>query len=343
MATISITVIIPVYNAAAYLRQCLDSITGQTLRNVEIIAIDDGSTDNSIAIIGEAAKSDDRIVFLSQEHGGAGKARNLGMQRASGEYIAFMDADDYYPGNDTLEHMYQAAVENGALICGGGQMTDLDGRIVPGTAEQKTAYSQTGYMEYRDVQRPYGYWRYIYQSAFLRDNRISFPDYLRYQDPPFFVRAMVAAERFYALAEDTYCYRRGYKKIDWTFPKINDLVRGVTDNLIIAQEHHLEILQEACIAAVENNNFKHIVQSLQDGNYELLKLLCTYNDLVRQDLSRDAHIARPLAALLQARKQYKAELTAVTSSLSYRVGRFITYIPRKIFDCIRRRVVYGRK
>ena len=90
-----LSVIIPVYNVENYLRECLDSITNQTVKDIEIICIDDGSTDNSPNILKEYQKKDSRIKIITKKNGGQASARNLGIKEAQGEYIAFIDASDY--------------------------------------------------------------------------------------------------------------------------------------------------------------------------------------------------------------------------------------------------------
>ena len=109
-ADIKISVIIPVYNAEKYLRECLDSVIEQTLQEIEIICVDDGSTDNSLAILKEYTQKDERLKIIEQANRGAGAARNLGMAVALGEYLAFLDADDlYYP--QALAQAYSVAVK----------------------------------------------------------------------------------------------------------------------------------------------------------------------------------------------------------------------------------------
>ena len=94
--TPKVSVIIPVYNTAEFLRQCLDSIVNQTLQDIEIICVDDGSTDASLDILHEYASNDSRITILTQQNKGGGAARNAGIQIAHGEYLAFFDSDDFF-------------------------------------------------------------------------------------------------------------------------------------------------------------------------------------------------------------------------------------------------------
>lgn len=90
-----VSIIIPIYNVSEYLRECLDSVVAQTLRDIEIICVNDGSTDNSINILKEYEQKDDRIVVLDGPNGGYGKAMNRGLERATGEYIGIVEPDDY--------------------------------------------------------------------------------------------------------------------------------------------------------------------------------------------------------------------------------------------------------
>ena len=89
-----ISVIIPIYNVEKYLRQCLDSVVNQTIKDIEIICINDGSTDNSQAILNEYAKKDERFVVINQVNQGLSVARNNGLNSATGKYVAFIDSDD---------------------------------------------------------------------------------------------------------------------------------------------------------------------------------------------------------------------------------------------------------
>lgn len=111
-----ISVIIPVYNAALYLRQCLDCVLNQTLTNIEVICVDDGSTDSSLLILREYQQSDSRLKILSGDHSGAGAARNKGLESASGDYLLFLDADDFFE-LDFFSSLYDACTCSSADVC----------------------------------------------------------------------------------------------------------------------------------------------------------------------------------------------------------------------------------
>ena len=111
----SISVIVPVYNTEKYLRRCVDSILAQTFTDFELLLINDGSTDSSGAICDEYAQKDSRVRVFHKENGGVSSARNLGLDNAKGEYIAFVDSDDYID-NRMYECLYNKAIEDDSDI-----------------------------------------------------------------------------------------------------------------------------------------------------------------------------------------------------------------------------------
>ena len=111
--TPKISVIIPCYNVEKYLRECLDSVVNQTLKDIEIICVNDGSTDGTQKILEEYAQKDDRILLINKPNGGLSLARNTGMEKMRGEYVAFLDSDDWVD-LDFYEKLYNAAKQNGA-------------------------------------------------------------------------------------------------------------------------------------------------------------------------------------------------------------------------------------
>ncbi len=105
-----ISIIVPVYNAEKYLNRCIESVLNQTYQNIELILINDGSTDNSLNICLEYANTDNRIVVVNQENLGVAVARNKGIDEATGEYIMFLDSDDWYDANYVL-YLYQSIIK----------------------------------------------------------------------------------------------------------------------------------------------------------------------------------------------------------------------------------------
>lgn len=128
---IKVSVILPTYNAEKYLKVCMDSIVRQTLKEIEIICIDDGSTDDSLNILREYEKNDKRIKVFCQQNAGAGAARNRGLAIAKGEYLSFLDSDDFFE-IDMLEKAYEKAKESGSdiTVFGSDQYHEDSGEFV---------------------------------------------------------------------------------------------------------------------------------------------------------------------------------------------------------------------
>lgn len=114
-----VSIIVPVYNTSKYLEKCLYSLIEQTIQNIEIIVVNDGSTDDSLKIAKNIAKKDNRIKVFSKPNGGLSSARNFGIEKSSGEYIGFVDSDDYVKEN-MFEQLYNMVEENHAkmAVCG---------------------------------------------------------------------------------------------------------------------------------------------------------------------------------------------------------------------------------
>ena len=275
--TPKVSVVMPVYNVEEYLRACLDSVTNQTLKEIEIICVDDGSTDNSLKILREYARKDKRISILKQKNAGSGRARNNAINNAKGEFIAFMDSDDLYPNLDTLEHMYKTAKKHKALICGGSLNQIKDDKLVkdPSQFDKGYTFTKNGFIDYKDYQFDFGYWRFIYNRQFLKNNQLCFPDYLRMQDPPFFIKAMALAGKFYSLKKPTYVYRVAHKEIEWTLRKAKDVVKGIIDGLTLSKEYHLDRLHYQYGKKKLGSNWltKNVYDFLETNDPLLIKML----------------------------------------------------------------------
>ena len=204
------SVVIPAYNAAPWLRACLDSVLGQTLRDVEVTCIDDGSTDGSAEIVEEYAAKDPRVRVLRQsENLGQGAARNRGLEGARGEYIYFMDADDELAFDDALERLVNEADRErlDALFFDAETRADA-GIDVPLSAVRAEDYIRrhdySGVSSGRELlARFLGNREYtvspcmvLLRREFLERSRIRFPEgRIFYEDNIFMTRVMLAAER----------------------------------------------------------------------------------------------------------------------------------------------------
>lgn len=137
------SVVVPIYNVEKYLNQCVDSILSQSYTDFELILVDDGSTDSSPEICDAYAERDDRIKVVHKKNGGLSDARNTGIKIAQGEYLLFLDSDDYWGGTEVLESINAALIDNPVEIVQFGRMKLLQGenRIVPGQPRDLARYS----------------------------------------------------------------------------------------------------------------------------------------------------------------------------------------------------------
>lgn len=241
MKDIKVSIIMPVYNVEKYLRQALDSCLEQSIEKKEIICIDDGSTDGSLSILEDYADRFDNLVIIKQSNLGSGPARNRGIECARGKYLCFIDSDDYYASKDVLEKLYLAAERENALICGGNFAVDIEGEI---KENQDYKFLSEKRWNYEELQECYYYWKYLYNAQLIKENEIRFPAYRRFQDPPFFVRAMLCAKWFYSIKDTVNIYRIGYKEVNYNLETVIDLLNGIRELFIIAQENQLQKLYD---------------------------------------------------------------------------------------------------
>lgn len=200
---LKVSVIIPVYNGEKYLEQCMDSIIGQTLREIEIICVDDGSVDKSLETLLGYADKDNRIKVIRQNNAGAGAARNAGLLKARGEYLSFLDADDFFEP-EMLERAYRKAKEQNAqmLIFGSDQYREDLGEFqqVSWTI-RKHALPPYRPMNYRtfteNVFKVFVGWTWdkLFEREFVRKHDLKFQEQRTSNDLLFVFTAIVLAER----------------------------------------------------------------------------------------------------------------------------------------------------
>ncbi len=231
MIMFKVSVIIPVYNKEEYVGECIESVLSQTLNDIEIICINDGSTDGSLSVLNRYSQENSNVIVIDQPNRGVGASRNVGIESSTGRYIAFMDPDDLYPDKMVLKDLYDAAESSGLLIAGGSFSSfKPDGTEVSVFKGDNTGYTfiNDGPIDYVDYQYDYGFQRFIYRRDFILEHGLRFPNYIRFQDPPFFTAALSTAGRFYALRRLTYRYRESYKEVGGRLRYVDFGLRGVT-------------------------------------------------------------------------------------------------------------------
>ena len=212
-----VSVVLPVYNAAEFLPECLDSFVSQTLKEIEIICINDGSTDDSLSIIRDYAGADKRIICIDQENTNAGKARNAGMERASGKYLYFPDADDY-AAPDLLEKSYAVSEEYQTDICvfASNMFDSQTGAVKPYRSSVKTSMlpPDKQVFDRNDINgnplKCFAGWAWdkLYRRSFVTENHLQFQEQRTTNDLYFATTSILKAERITFLPDYLYYQRR---------------------------------------------------------------------------------------------------------------------------------------
>ena len=255
---LKVSIIIPVYNTEKYLRKCLDSVCNQTLQDIEIICVNDCSTDDSLEILKEYASNDNRIKIINfTENKGAAVARNTAIEQAKGEYIGFVDSDDYVD-LDFYEKLYSKAKETNADISKG--------------CLWQTKYANQTLKEINDFSKIknnkfvfyYYFTTAIYKSIVIKEKNIRFPEKIKHLEDPFFLTLMVynskkitfvdSVKYYYNLDNDTSTTNNK------SFQSLQDIINGVFKNLDLF--NHLNLSKEDyCILF---DNLFNIVDSLDN-------------------------------------------------------------------------------
>lgn len=216
MTDIKVSVIMPVYNAGSYLEKTLETVCGQTLPEIEIICVDDGSTDNSTEIIKKYAQNDDRIILIQQQNQFAGVARNNGFEKARGEYAVFWDSDDFFR-TDALEILYNKAKEDEADIClcdaynyieKEDKILISDEFVKYGILPEETPFSRNDIPDKIFNMGANVPWNKMFRSDFIREHNIKFQALRQSNDTYFVLMAIFLAEKITYTRERLVYYRK---------------------------------------------------------------------------------------------------------------------------------------
>ncbi len=207
---VKISVVIPVFNVEEFLEECLDSITNQSLKDIEIICVNDGSTDNSLDILNKYAEKDDRFIIVSQENKGHAAATNKGMKLTTGKYLYLMDSDDFLELS-ALEKTFNYAEEKNADVVlfqsryydnakkefFKSEMYTMDS-VAEFIGDSVVNYTDLGDLIFKIPVTP---WSKLYKNSFIKDINAKFPEGLIFDDNIFFWDVLFNAERIVFLKE----------------------------------------------------------------------------------------------------------------------------------------------
>ena len=200
-----VSVIVPVYNSNQYLRKCLNSICNQTLKDIEIICVNDNSSDNSLDILYEYASIDERIKIINLiKNSGAASTRNKGIECAKSEYIGFIDSDDFID-LDFYEKLYKSAKTNNSYIVKAQMVVLNDGG-------KKTVKNTNEKIKRNRVHFSREFTTAIYKTSFLKENNVLFPESALVFEDPIFLIKIYTLDKNIDLIDDTNYYYNIHSK-----------------------------------------------------------------------------------------------------------------------------------
>jgi len=285
-----VSVIIPVYNVGKYLRECLDSMVNQTLQDIEIICINNGSQDNSLEILQEYAVGDKRILIIDRPHGGGyGSSCNVGLDKAGGEYVAIFEPDDFI-ALGMYEKLYNLALKHDADIVKSGFCENIDTacvkRIKPVKSYGENSLFAMPTSVFTIFEHPEflsfhpSIWSCIYRLEFIKKYNIRFVEVkdTGWADNPFQVQTMCLAQRIFYTDERFYYWRKTYLTDsdalkDYTIPfKRSDEIHQWLDKNKITDKNLLACLYKREFAYIKIVFGMLSIRNLHKG-FRLIRLM----------------------------------------------------------------------
>ncbi len=267
-----LSIIVPVYNVEKYLPKCLESLIKQTLKDIEIICVNDGSMDNSLAILKEFASKDSRIRIIDNQHQGVAKTRNTGIEQSTGEYIGFVDSDDYID-IDFFEKLYNSATKSNSDIAIASILKHKNFFNIYNakyTKEETAITIQDKIKLCEDKKHFFFYaWNKIYHSGFIKENNIKFSEGQIYEDVMFAIKALYYSNKIISVYGTKYHYIEHENSLtkykDKTGEKEHDLIKAYSELQEFCNSKNIEIPERLNYYTKENFGF---ILNLYKGKYQ---------------------------------------------------------------------------
>lgn len=267
-----LSIIVPVYNVEKYLPKCLKSLIKQTLKDIEIICVNDGSMDNSLAILKEFASKDSRIRIIDNQHQGVAKTRNTGIEQSTGEYIGFVDSDDYID-LDFFEKLYNSATKSNSDIAIASILKHKNFFNIYNakyTKEETAITIQDKIKLCEDKKHFFFYaWNKIYHSGFIKENNIKFSEGQIYEDVMFAIKALYYSNKIISVYGTKYHYIEHENSLtkykDKTGEKEHDLIKAYSELQEFCNSKNIEIPERLNYYTKENFGF---ILNLYKGKYQ---------------------------------------------------------------------------
>lgn len=272
---IKLSIIVPVYNVEDYILECMESIINQSLREIEIIVVNDGSTDNSIKKLEQI--KDSRIKLINKKNGGLSSARNEGLRVATGQYLIFIDSDDFLMSKDCLQQMYNDISSNNLdILSSNAKLYYKDNNKYIKTNKGLT-YTENKVMsidEFIEKSQncdiaPVCF--YMYRTKFLKGNNLSFKEGIYHEDELFTYKALLKTENIYVSNEYFYAYRQRDGSI--TSSK-NNIKRGldIIDICLELEKDFENIKNKEIKMILCNRGFNMILESVLKYNIKKIDI-----------------------------------------------------------------------
>lgn len=317
-----ISLIVPVYNVADYLETCLQSIINQTYKNLEIIVVDDGSDDGSSALCDDYARMDQRIRVIHLPHGGVSMARNAGLDMATGEFLGFVDSDDWIEP-DMYEMLYTLLIDNAADVSACSYFLDQRGKASKIINNSGELYVFSKKEIIRALVKNEQVKSYLWAKLFKRNlfDRLSFPVGRVYEDVAVLYKVFYASQKVVMIGQPKYHYM---------IHKNNSITRGGYDPV---NEYHyfLSLYEQDRFVRKENLSADASVGVLKRGIHLVNHTLLfppspAYDDIIQETMKKmceyDGITAKQLG-ITMAVKRYLLRNHFVAYSLGYKIYRSI--------------------
>ena len=273
---VKISILMPIFNDEEYLRESIDSILKQSLKDIEVICVNDGSTDGSLEILNEFSKRYDFIKVFTKENEGSGIARNYALTKATGEFIAYLDSDDIFINEKALELMYDSAIMNNALMVSANLLgINIKGELVVNRNLER--FSEEGIITPQEYGIPYSFYKNIFDREFLLKHNINFPDLLRGQDPVFLAEIFTLVDKIPTVPVDLYGFRYpktgSLLKIN-TFRKKYDYIKHFKETFDILDDAGFSVMRknyEVKLFEFINAYHNRYTKEIKDIIYDIFK------------------------------------------------------------------------
>ncbi len=373
---VKVSIVIPVYNVQRYLRECLDSVVSQTLKDIEIICVDDGSNDNSGKILDEYAGKDERIKVIHKKNTGYGHSMNVGFDATTGEYIGIVESDDY-ADKRMFETLYNIACNNDLDVVKSGfyyyytdPVRNEKVEIVSKIMDKKTICPSTDFKSKMEMVEFYNIkptiWSAIYKRSFIKENNIRFLETpgASYQDAGFSFKVMATAKRVQLIREAFLHYRQDnsessvnskgkvfcvcdeYKEMQ-RFLDTSPILKGRLESVLwrIKFDSYMWNFERVgtkykfLFLERASEEFKEGMElGVLDKNYFERHKWERLERIIKDPV--DEYNKSMLGeAYVKEVKRWKNKYEVIRHSYTYRIGFAITFLPRairRLFKCIRK-------